>query len=109
MISANKRLPRDLCVDSIDDILYSIGLSLTSVRDVLRDEHKNRRFYNKPIVIFVCNLLYALMRIFCLFTDNKFCLTLLGHYGHMLGFNTQCIALTQWAPIVCYESELWIY
>ena len=88
-IDVNERLPIGVRVDSIEDILYSIGLSLTSVRD----EHKNRKFYNKPILIFICNLLFASMRVLCLFTNNETYLTYLGDYGHIFNikFHTECL------------------
>ena len=50
-LDPNKLLPSDMVIEGVDDILFDIGLSLTSVRD----QQKNRKFIDNPILLLTIN------------------------------------------------------
>ena len=63
----DKCLPSGISVKSgMDDILYNIGLSITSFRDTQSRRH---RFF-EPKVIFIVLFLYSILKVFCLVVDE---------------------------------------
>ena len=78
-IESNKRLPPELCIQSIDDILYSIGLCHHSVRD-----RPKRSVINKPIIILIVLLLQIPMRTISNYTDDETILLLTADSGHYI-------------------------
>ena len=81
--SANRVLPRDVVIPSVDDLLYEIGLCLTSVR-----ERPKRRAIDNPIVIAMFSWLYLIQRIITIFVSDHAYLVILCDVGHYLGFKT---------------------
>ena len=81
VIDLDEVLPKHLRIDSIDDTLYDIGLSLTS----LKDEPKKRRFIDHPLLIFLCLIIELMRSIVCIFSKNKLLLVAFGDYGHVFG------------------------
>ena len=81
-IKFDKCLPQDLTIESIDDILYRIGLSLDSIRD----RPKRPKIFH-PIIVFIVVLIFAIkeMTIFSLKESHSQWFPVLGSYGHLLG------------------------
>ena len=80
-LKKNKVLPEEVVISSVDDLLYEIGLCLTSVR-----ERPKRRAIDSPVVIAVFNLVYLIQRITSItFECNHDQLLYLGDFGHYLG------------------------
>jgi hypothetical protein len=52
MIELDKLLPSDLCIESIDTILYDIGLS---IEQTIGENQTQRKFYNNPLFIHLYN------------------------------------------------------
>ena len=102
------QLLRDnMVLNSIDDILYDIGLSLTSVSK----EPKPRKLLNKPIFISTLNSVFLLIRIAiaCVSNEKDQLLKILGDFTHMYGklkqnFNLIFIFFT---TFVLYSQ--WVY
>ena len=67
-------------IGNVDDLLYEIGLCLTSVR-----ERPKRRAIDNPIVIAIFCSIYLFARICCIFTDHRYYLHLLGDSTHYFG------------------------
>src|SRR5690242_3174553 len=80
VIKCDKCLPPELCVDSIDDILYSIGLCHQSVRD-----RPKRSAINNPIVIFIVVFTQIITKIMAFFTENPIILSFLAEFGSPVG------------------------
>src|SRR5690242_17889377 len=79
--SANRVLPGDVVIPSVDDLLYEIGLCLTSVR-----ERPKRRAIDSPIVIAIVCSIFLVQRIASIFIDDHDYLVILGDFGHYLNF-----------------------
>ena len=92
-IQTNRVLPSELSIQSIDDILYSIGLCHYSVRD-----RPKRSVINKPIIVLIFVLIQIPMRIVSNTTDNEMILLLTADMGHYVTFkeyiNIMSILLT---------------
>ena len=86
-IQTDRVLPPELCIQSIDDILYSIGLCHHSVRD-----RPKRSVINKPLIITIVLIIQVLLRIVSNKTENKLIILLTADLGHLIGikehFNT---------------------
>ena len=87
-------IPEELVIASADDLLYSIGLCLTSVR-----EQPKRRLVCHPILILVFWNLFIAQRIISVLVseDNTLCLWIVGEMGRYfkmkLHWNVYCIFL----------------
>ena len=66
LININKVLPLNMAIDSIEDVLYSIGLCHQSVR-----EGNERSAYNSPKLISFVLITDILMQIISFFTDDE--------------------------------------
>ena len=66
-LDPNKLLPSDMVIEGVDDILYDIGLSLTSVREL----QKKRKFIHNPIMLTTINTFMLLNKLACWFIDNS--------------------------------------
>src|SRR5690242_337410 len=79
---ANRVLPGDVVIPSVDDLLYEIGLCLTSVR-----ERPKRRAIDSPIVIAIVCWLYLFLRIASILIreDDHVWLMIMGEVGHYVG------------------------
>ena len=79
-IDCNKVLPQELAIKSIEDILYSIGLSQHSVKDQAK-----RSPINNPKFITTFVFVLTIMKVLSLLTDEEMTLLLLTEYSHYLG------------------------
>ena len=79
-IQIDRVLPPELCIQSIDDILYSIGLCHHSVR-----EEPKRSVINKPLIITIVIIIQLLLRIISNTTDNKLIILFTADLGHLIG------------------------
>ena len=78
-IDCNKVLPRELAIEDIEDILYSIGLSHQSVSD-----EPKRSPINNPKFIITFVFVVTIMKVVSQFTDDELTLLLLTEYSHYL-------------------------
>ena len=51
-LDTNRVLPEEVVISSVDDLLYEIGLCLTSVRE----RPKRKAFYNPVVITVVCGV-----------------------------------------------------
>ena len=81
-IDPNKCLPPELTIESVDDILYRIGLCFTSVRD-----RPKRKLIDHPLVFFTIITTFLAQRLITVTVneDNEFIFKLLGDVGHFIG------------------------
>ena len=79
-IQTDRVLPPELCIQSIDDILYSIGLCHHSVRD-----RPERSLINKPLIILLVNIITLLLRTVANTTDDKLVILLTADVGYLIG------------------------
>ena len=81
-IDTNLVIPRHLVIPSVDDLLYEIGLCLTSVR-----ERPKRRAIDSPIVIAIVCSLYLVLRIASILIDDNAhgWLLVVGDMGRYIG------------------------
>ena len=88
----DKLLPQQMIVKGVDDILYDIGLSITSIKEVER-----KRFYHHPIFIFTFMLLFFILKLITLFVKDDNLLAIIGDQSHFLGIkNYFNLALLLW-------------
>ena len=75
-------LPKHLVVKDVDDVLYRIGLCLTSVK-----EQPIRRSIDNPTLAFVITLIFMIEKVItCSLTeDNQLVFRMLGSTGQLLG------------------------
>ena len=85
MFDNDKILPQEWCIKGVDDILYDIGLSLTS----FREDHKKRKFFHNPELILVINLIYLTFGLvkFYLKSRNELASFALFDVDYFLGLN----------------------
>ena len=104
-------LPQELTIDSVDEHLYRIGLCLTPNR------HNTRRsLIFHPILITIVTIIFTILRIASIFTDNRWLLLLLGDIGQFFGMriymNLAFISLTSFTIssqlIYYYNNNLYI-
>ena len=102
-LDPNKILPSDMVIEGVDDILYDIGLSLTSVRE----NQKKRMFIHNPRLLFAINIFILVNKLACLFIDNsnEFVLKLLGEAGQYYGVKNNFCTLASLATIIMLFSQ----
>ena len=103
-LDANKLLPSDMVIEGVDDIIYDIGLLLTSVRD----HQKKRKFIHNPRMLLIINTFMLLNKLSCLFIDDDFVLKLLGESGQYYGIKNNICSITCLATIIMLFSQ-WVY
>ena len=105
-IKANTVLPRELVTLSVDDLLYEIGLCLTSVR-----ERPKRRAIDSPIVIAIVCWLYMVLRIASILIDNNEhgWLLLVGSFGHYIGLKYHFNVFLIFGILLIITSQLIYY
>ena len=81
-INTNKCLPQELTVQSVEDIIHRIGLTLDSNKT-----YPKRNLFFNPIIIFVFLILYIIREIIIisLTEENDHILKVLGSIGHFIG------------------------
>ena len=87
-IRVDRRLPPELSIQSIDDILYSIGLCHSSVRE----DPKRSKLHN-PIVIAIIEFIHLLMKFISILTDDEKLLSILDDFTHLIGFKLYFIVM----------------
>ena len=105
-LDPNKFLPSDMVIEGVDDILYDIGLSFTSVRD----HQKNRKFIHNPIMLTTINTFMLANKLSCLFIDesDELKLKLLGEAGHYFGIKNILCIMGCLVTIIMLFSQ-WVY
>ena len=78
-IQTDRVLPPELCIQSIDDILYSIGLCHHSVREI-----PERSLINEPLIITIVIIIQLLFRIVANTTDNKLIILFTADVGYLI-------------------------
>ena len=78
----NKCLPPELTIESVDDILYRIGLCFTSVRV----RPKRKRIHN-PLVVFTIVSFFLIERVITISLDesNDLLFKIFGDVGYFAG------------------------
>ena len=81
-LDLNKCLPPELTIESVDDILYRIGLCLTSVRD-----RPKRKLIDHPLIVFIIISLSLTERLitFSLSEENDLIFKMLSDMGYFIG------------------------
>ena len=104
----SKCLPPELTIESVDDILYRIGLCLTSVRD----RPKRPKLFH-PLIAFTYVLIFTIKEVFVLFlislsSENKLLLAQIldFHVIRAEGYCSGCVILT---AILSLSSQLIYY
>ena len=85
-----KLIPPEIIVEGIDDVLYDIGLSLTSTRDV----QTPRKLIYHPLVVLSITALVVIQHVIAIFVDqdHRILLNLMGSPGDFFGVKV----LTNW-------------
>ena len=105
-LDPNKLLPSDMVIEGVDDIIYDIGLSLTSVREL----QKKRMFIHNPRILLTINIFMLVNRLSSLLIDdsNEFILKLLGEAGQYYGMKNNHSTIACLATIIMLFSQ-WVY
>ena len=103
-IQPNKLLPPELCIQSIDDILYSIGLCHHSIRD-----RPKRSVINKPIIILIVLLLQIPMRTISNYTDNETIYLLTADSGHYMAIKEYVNIMSILLSLMALFSQMVYY
>ena len=103
-MDVNKCLPPELTIESVDDILYRIGLCFTSVRD----QPKRRHFYN-PYFIFTFLSLFLIRELFIISLKNDELLKAFGSWDYMIGAKLMFGVVFILAAIIILSSQLIYY
>ena len=104
-ISLNKVIPPELKIESIDDILYRIGLPLDSIRD-----RPKRKWFFKPIIVFTFLSIYLVKEviIISLNEENDLIFKILGSHGYLLGMRKHLALVIILFSILVLSCQ-WIY
>src|SRR5690349_17055288 len=105
-ISLNKVLPLELKIQSIDDILYRIGLPIDSVRD-----GSKRKWFFNPIIISTFLLVFLVKEviIISLNAENDLIFKILGSHGYLLGVRLHVSVVLILFTFLCLISECIYY
>ena len=104
-------LSQEMSIDSVDEHLYRIGLCLTPNR------HNTRRsLIFHPILITIVTIIFTIMRIASIFTDQRWLLLLLCDIGQLfgmkiyinLGLISVCLFILWSQLIYYYNNNLYI-
>ena len=101
-------LPEHLVVKDMDDVLYRIGLSHSSVK-----EQPKRRLIDNPTFAFVITLIFMTEKVitYCLSEDNELVFRMLASTGHFLGirlhdlFFILCSLLSLVSQLIYYYNH----
>ena len=104
-IDVNKCLPPELTIESVDDILYRIGLCFTSVR-----VRPKRQRIDHPLVVFIITLIFASERVvsFKCGPKNESMFQILGDVGYLFGARLYGICYI-FSSILIFGSQLVYY
>ena len=102
------RLPvlsaRDAIIQIEDDLLYEIGLCLTSVR-----ERPKRSASNNPLLIAIVCSVYAIERIASMFVTDGHYLMYLSDFCHYIDFKIHGNLILLICTLICLSSQLNYY
>ena len=100
-------LPPHLVIPSAEDLLYDIGLCLTSVKE----EPKPRKLLSRPKVIWIIEWIFFFQRFFSILIgqENRQALLILGDVGGYLGLKTNWNVLIIIAISIVISSQLNYY
>ena len=106
-INIEKVLPPNLVIQSAEDLLYDIGLCLTSVKR----KPKERELLSTPIVIWIIQWVYLFVRLASILTDhdNKQLTLLLGDVGEYIGLTIHWDIILIFGIIITILSQLNFY
>ena len=101
-----KCLPPELTVESVDDILYRIGLSFDSIRD-----RPKRKLKDHPIFVLIVNLIILIKDIIAvsLEEENDIGFKIVGAYGYFIGLRKQMCLLSYLMTSLIAGSQLIYY
>src|SRR6195952_137217 len=104
-INPNKCLPPELIIESVDDILYRIGLSF----DSLRDPPKRSQF-NNPFIVFITLFAILSEKLITLTVneENDWILKVIGDLGYLIGVRIYINIAFILTSILGLTSQ-WIY
>ena len=90
-------------VEPLEDILYEIGISLTSVRD-----RPKRPLYNNPLIVFLLTVLFLIGRTLSVITpeDDTQTLNFIGDVGHFFGLKLHFNMIFIIASIILYGNGI---
>ena len=99
-------LPSNMRLELIDDILYRIGLCLTSIRD-----RPKRHIIDHPIVVLIIIGIFLAERMIIIFIreDNEQALKILGAYGYFIGLRQELAAVFLLITSLTIGSQLIYY
>ena len=102
-IDPNKCLPQELTVESVDDILYAIGLSF----DSLRDSPKRPKIFN-PFLISAIISIFLVKEFITILLDEKNEQTFetIGSLGHLMGLRLHVSIAIILLSILAFGSQL---
>ena len=105
-IHPNKCLPPELTIESVDDILYRIGLCFTSVR-----VRPKRHFINHPSIVFIVTSIVMIANIITALVseEKKQIIIALGNVGHFIGIRQLYSILLSLASMITLLSQLCYY
>ena len=107
-LDPNKCLPPELTVQSVDDILFRIGLSLESVNG-----RQKQGLIHKPLFIFIFVIIFLIERLIAvsISEENELTFKLLGDTGYLIGirlylgiFFILCSTLILFSQLIYYYN-----
>ena len=106
-INIKRNLPPNLVIQSAEDLLYDIGLCLSSVKRM----PKQRKLLSTPIVIWIIQWTYLFVRLAAILTDhnNKQLTLLLGYIGEYMGLTIHLDIIIIFGIIITILSQLNYY
>ena len=106
-INTERVLPPHLVIPSAEDLLYDIGLCLTSVKEV----PKQRNLLSRPIVIWIIQWIFFFQRLASIWIgeDNRQALLIFGDVGGYMGLKTKINVLIINGISIVISSQLNYY
>ena len=104
IIQTDRVLPPQLCIESIDDILYSIGLCHHSVREIPK-----RSVINNPLLIALVLIIQILMRIVSNNSENKIILLLTAEVYHFINLKQFLNPVISLLSLIVFLTQLVYY
>ena len=106
-INPNIELPNDLIIESIDDILYGIGLPIDSVIP-----QPKRKWFFHPILVFSFVSFYLIKELISslLSDENELYFKVMGNYGHFMGIRrTLSLAFVLFSSFILSSQLIYYY
>ena len=101
-IHHDKLIPVEYTIKSIDDILYRIGLSLSS-----NQEYHGRKIFYHPMVVLIYTMIFLLFyEIPVIFIEDHTILKVFGIPGHFFGMKVHWISCIVSASSLVIGSQL---